>query len=388
MSKTTIAVIFGSRSAEHDVSIITAISTVIKPLELTGDFEVVPIYITKDGKWYSDNKLKDIKTYTSSSLSNLINKLKPITLQFNEGFCLIHPGLKNKITKIDIVFPATHGTYGEDGDLMGLLEMADVPYVGCDAASSVLCMDKVLARIIVGNENVIQNKYKWFYSNEFTNNKKTVLRKISKLKYPLFVKPTHLGSSIAISKVNNELQLTNAIELAVFYDDKVIVEEAVENLLEVTIPILGNDKLTIANTEEPNQGEKFFDFDTKYIREGKSKSNFSSGAKQGAQGYSHIPARINQKMQNECKDIASKVYKALGCSGIARVDLLIDKKTQNIYFNEINPMPGSLYAHNWNSIGISNIELVQNLVNLGFERYTEKQKKQTVFKTNFLKQFN
>jgi len=265
--------------------------------------------------------------------------------------------------------------------------MANVPYVGCNVAASVLCMDKVLARIVAGSESVPQNKYEWFYSYEFTANQTEVLSSLSKLKYPLFVKPTHLGSSIAITKVNNKDELINAIEVAAHYDDKVIVEEAVENLVEVTVPIIGNKELTPANTEEPNQGDEFFDFETKYIRGGKSKSKANGGAKQGAQGYSHIPARLDQKMREECVDIAKRVYRSLGCSGIARVDLLIDKKTSNIYFNEVNPLPGSLYAHNWRSVGISNIELVERLVNLGFERYTENQQKETSFKTNFLKQF-
>ncbi len=386
MSKQTIAVIFGSRSAEHDVSIITAISTIIKPLELLAKYEVVPIYIAKDGKWYSDPILKDVSLYTSEKLDKYLNKTTPIAVQFNGGFRIIQPGFKNKQIDIDIVFPATHGTFGEDGDLMGILEMANVPYVGCDVPSSALCMDKVLARIVAGSEKVPQNKYQWFYSFEFKSNQDQVLTKLKNLKYPLFVKPTHLGSSIAITKVSNKDELINAIEVAAHYDDKVIVEEAVENLVEVTVPIMGNSELTAANTEEPNQGEEFFDFETKYIRGGKSKSK-AAGGKQGAQGYSHIPARLDADMRQQCIDIAKSVYRALGCAGIARVDLLIDKKTKDIYFNEVNPLPGSLYAHNWRSIGISNIELVDRLVNLGFERYTENQKKETTFKTNFLKQF-
>ena len=387
MSKPTIAVIFGSRSAEHDVSIITALSTIIKPLELTAKYEVVPVYIAKDGKWYSDPKLKDIALYTSDKLDQFLSKTTPLAVQFDGGLTLLHPGLKNKLTKIDIVFPATHGTFGEDGDLMGILEMANVAYVGCNVAASVLCMDKVLARVVAGSENVPQNKYVWFYAHEFKDDQVTVLSKLAKLRYPLFVKPTHLGSSIAITKVKTKDELINAIEVAAHYDDKVIVEEAVANLVEVTVPIMGNNELTPANTEEPNQGEDFFDFDTKYIRGGKSKSKVNGGVKQGAQGYSHIPARLDQQMRDECIEIAKNVYRSLGCSGIARVDLLIDKKTKEIFFNEVNPLPGGLYAHNWRSIGISNIELVERLVNLGLERYTENQQKETTFKTNFLKQF-
>jgi D-alanine-D-alanine ligase len=386
MNKPTVAVIFGSRSAEHDVSIITALDSIIKPLEASGKYNVVPVYIDKLGRWFSDPKLKDISLYSSGKIENWLAGAKPIALQFNKGLSLIKPGLKNVVTEIDVVFPATHGTYGEDGTLMGLLEMADVAYVGCDAASSALAMDKVLARIVSKHEGVAQNEYEWFFTQEFKASQASVLKKLNRLKYPLFVKPTHLGSSIAISKVENETELIEAIEVAGFYDNKIIVEEAVPNLVEVTVPIMGNHELTTANTEEPEQGEGFFDFNTKYIGRGK-KTGGGGGAKQGAQGYSHIPARLDEKLLAKCFSEAKAVYRALGCSGIARVDLLIDSKAKKVYFNEVNPLPGSLYAHNWRSVGISNVELVERLVNLGLERYTEQKKKATSFKTNFLKQF-
>lgn len=385
MNKLTIAVIFGSRSAEHDVSIITALSTIIKPLELANKYNVVPVYIDKKGRWFSDGKLKDIKLYSSGEINNYIEKNKPLSVQFTGGLTLLKQGFKNKAIKVDVVFPATHGTYGEDGSLMGLLEMANVAYVGCNLPASVLAMDKVLARIVAGNANVPQNKYRWFYAEDFKIDQIKVMNNLKELNYPLFVKPTHLGSSIAITKVNNEKDLINAIEVAALYDSKVIVEEAVNNLVEVTVPIMGNHELTIANTEEPIQGTDFFDFDTKYIRGGK-KGGKTTGAK-GAQGYSHIPARLSEQMKEKCLEIAINVYKSLGCSGLARIDLLIDSKTKDIFFNEVNPLPGSLYAHNWRSVGISNIDLVERLVNLALERYTETKQKETTFSTNFLKQF-
>lgn len=385
MSKTNIAVIFGSRSAEHDISIVTALHAIIKPLELTGKYNVFPVYISKSGKWYSDEALKDIRLYTSGKIENYIESHKPVAIELNGHFKLLFRGLRNRDINIDVVFPATHGTHGEDGDLMGVLEMANVPYVGCDVASSVIAMDKVLARIVAEHEGVPQNKYEWFFSNEFEIDRNKILKKLNSLKYPLFVKPTHLGSSIAITKANNEEELINAVEVAAHYDNKVIVEEAVHNLCEVTVPVMGNNEITTANTEEPRQGEDFFDFDTKYLREGGKKT--AGGAKQGAQGYSYIPARLDQSMQEKCIEIAKQVYRALGCSGIARVDMLIDSKAKKIYFNEVNPLPGSLYVHNWRSVGISNVELVERLVNLALERHEEQNKRETIFTTNFLRQF-
>jgi D-alanine-D-alanine ligase len=384
MSKPSVAVIFGSRSSEHDVSIITALVSIIAPLELTGKYNVVPVYITKEGVWYSDPRLSDVELFSSGKIDSYLSKLKPISLSFDGGLTLIQPGLRTKQTKIDLVFPSLHGTYGEDGSIMGLFEMAGVAYVGCDKVASAICMDKVLARDVAGVAGVKMNKYEWFYGYDFEQNKDQVLKKLEKLKYPLFVKPVHLGSSIAISKVSSKSELINAIEVALYYDNKVIVEEAVSNLVEVTIPLIGNSEILAANVEEPDQGDKFFDFDTKYMRQGKSKANDSS---KGAQGYSHIPARISEDMSAKAVEIAKRVYKAIGCSGITRVDLLIDSKTKDIYFNEANPLPGSLSIHNWKTVGISNIELVEKLIAYAQERFTQNQKLNTTFATNFLKQF-
>jgi D-alanine-D-alanine ligase len=384
MSKPNIAVIFGSRSAEHDVSIITAIVSIINPLELIGKYNVIPIYISKDGGWYSSPELKNVETYTSETLEVLLKRLKPISVSFANGMSLVQAGFKSKETHIDLVFPATHGTYGEDGALMGILEMANVPYVGCGMVAGAISMDKVLARDVVSKAGVEMNQYDWFYADEFKSDPDLIVKRIEKLKYPLFVKPVHLGSSIAISRVSNRSELINAIEVAIFYDSKIIVEEAVDNLIEVTIPLIGNNEVLAANVEEPDQGEKFFDFETKYMRQGKSKSNANA---KGAQGYSHIPARISEPMREKSTNIAKQVYRSIGCSGIARVDLLINSKTNKIYFNEINPLPGSLSIHNWKTVGISNVELVEKLIAFGDQRFQEKQQLNTTFSTNFLKQF-
>ncbi len=386
MIKRTVAVFFGSRSAEHDVSIITAIAAIIKPLTLSKQYDVIPVYIAKDGKWYSDPLLADVATYSGGKIDSVLSKLSPIAVQFNDGLTLIKPSFKNKTIKVDIAFPATHGTYGEDGDLMGIFEMAGIPYVGCGVSASVLAMDKVLARIAADYAGVELNKYEWFFAHQFLADQAAVLEQLSVLEYPLFVKPTHLGSSIAITRVTNKTELVNAIEVAAHYDDKIIVEEAVQNLIEVTVPIMGNSVLTAGNTEEPVQGEGFFDFETKYMRGGK-KGGAKVDQEEGSQGYSHIPARLSDDMQERCISVAKNVYRALGCSGIARVDLLIDSKTSVIYFNEANPLPGSLYAHNWRTIGISSIELVQQLIVLADERHAERERYVTVFQTNFLSRF-
>ena len=269
---------------------------------------------------------------------------------------------------------------------MGLLDMAGVPYVGCGMPAAVLAMDKVLAKQIASAAGVPTSKFLGLVSQDLEQQAGAVIKHITgTLKYPLFVKPAHLGSSIAITKVATDTELRNALEVAARYDDKLIVEEAVPNLIEVTLPIMGNDELTPAYLEQPLLGtEDFFDFESKYMGQGGKKAG---GAKQGAQGYSTIPADIPTSLYKQAEAIGLDVYRALGCSGLARVDMLIDSKTKKIYFNEVNPLPGSLYAHNWRLKGVSNVELVTRLVELGEARHQSRQALSTVFSTNFLKQF-
>jgi D-alanine-D-alanine ligase len=392
-SMKTIAVIFGGRSAEHDVSIVTAIASIIKPLELSKKYRVEAVYIAKDGAWFWDDKLKDIKLFTSGEIDRFVSRTSPASVQFDSGMTLSKAsGLagRKQHRKIDVVFPSMHGTYGEDGTLMGLLDLASVPYVGCGMSASVLAMDKALAKILAEAHGISVAKFQFFPRDVIERDLPFVVKKCTeKLKFPLFVKPAHLGSSIGISRVTTETELRNGLEVAAKYDDKVVVEEAIQNLVEVTLPIIGNHDLTPAYLEQPLvNAEDFFDFDTKYMKQGGKKGGGKTGgAKQGAQGYSHIPAKLSESLYKKAETVGVNVYKALDCSGIARVDMLIDSKTEEVYFNEVNPLPGSLYAHNWRLKGISNVELVTRLVELGEERFRERQNLSTVFSTNFLKQF-
>ncbi len=386
----TVAVIFGGRSTEHDVSIVTALSSVIKPLELTKQFNVEAIYIAKDGAWYWDEKLKDIRLFSSGGIDNFLSKSNPVSVQFDGAMTLAKPGrITSRKTKrkVDVVFPATHGTYGEDGSLMGLLRMAHVSFVGCDMDASVLAMDKVLAKLMAEAHQIPTPKMQFATKNEYLNNPNDFVDAAEKsLRYPLFVKPAHLGSSIGISRVTNRTELENAIEVAFHYDQKVLVEEGVENLIEVTLPVMGNDELRPALLERPlTKPEDFFDFETKYMQGGK-KGGESAGTK-GAQGYSELPAKLDEVLYKKAEDTGLAVYRALGCSGTARVDMLIDNKAGTVYFNEVNPLPGDLYAHNWRAAGVSSVDLVTELIRLAEERYAENERQDTVFSTNYLKQF-
>jgi D-alanine-D-alanine ligase len=391
----TVAVIFGGRSAEHDVSIVTAIASIIKPLELTKKYRVEAVYIAKNGAWFWDDHLKDINVFTSGDIERFVARTQPASVQFDGGMTLSKAsGIagRKQHREIDIVFPAMHGTYGEDGALMGLLDMAGVPYAGCGMDASVLAMNKVLAKQVAQAYDVPVTKFVHFNSKDLEQNPAEAVKKIKKeLTYPVFIKPAHLGSSIAISRAKDDTELRNGMEVAARYDDIILVEEAVQNLIEVTLPIIGNHELTPAYLEQPQvKAEDFFDFDAKYMNQGgggKKMGGKTGGAKQGAQGYSSIPADLPDAVYNKAEALGLQTYKALGCSGMARIDMLIDSKTKEIYFNEANPLPGSLYAHNWIRKGISNVELVTRMVELAEARFQERQSLSTVFSTNFLKQF-
>jgi D-alanine-D-alanine ligase len=378
----TVAVIFGGQSVEHDVSIVTALASVVKPLELTGKYKVVATYISKDGKWYTGEKLKDITLFSSGLIDDYIAKQQPTSVLLGDGLSFVATTkLKRKTTNIDIVFPAMHGTKGEDGSLMGLLEMASVPYVGCGLSASVLAMDKVLSKLQAEAHGIPTPSFLHFSKATVDAEMDAVIQAcMTKLNFPLFVKPPHLGSSIGISRVADKSELRNAIELAVHYDNTVLIEEAVNNLVEVTLPIMGNENPVPALLESPlTKSEDFFDFDTKYLQGGKKGK--------GAFGYSELPAKLSKDLYKKAETIGLSVYKALGCSGTARVDMLIDTKTQQVYFNEVNPLPGDLYAHNWAQAGVSSVDLVDKLVNYAIERYDEATLQAKAFDTNYLKQF-
>ena len=388
----TVAVIFGGQSTEHDVSVVTAILSIIKPLRALGGYDIEPVYITKDGQWFWDKKLADIELFRTGQIAEFIRSAAPTQLLFDKGLTLVKSSKfagRKAYKTVDVVFPATHGTYGEDGSLMGLLRMANVPFVGCDMDASVLAMDKVLAKLIAEAHHIPTPRMKFFSRSDYATSGSSIIADIEKsLAYPLFVKPSHLGSSIGISRATTTAELRNAVEVALHYDTKVLVEEEVPNLVEVTLPVMGNpgDTLRPALLERPlTKADDFFDFDTKYMNGGKGGKK--GGGKSGAQGYSQLPAELPKPLYDKAEALGLDVYRALGCQGIARVDMLIDEKQSKVYFNEVNPLPGSLYSHNWRAAGVSNVQLVENLIHLAEVAFKERTASTTSFSTNYLKQF-
>lgn len=374
-----IAVIFGGKSAEHDVSIITAHTPIIDSLIASQKFDVWPIYVAKDGSWYCDKKMNDMAFFKSDGWEEEIQGWKKVEFSFDGGLTIKWPGLFGASQKMDVVFPSMHGTYGEDGSLMGLLRMAGVPFVGCDIFASAVSMDKALTKQVIAADGMPVVPYIWFTRADWAARAPEFRERMKELSWPLFVKPVHLGSSIGITKAKNEKELENAIEVALHYDEKVLVEEGVDPLIEITLPIMGNDEPRTAECEQPLNKTEFFDFQDKYL----------SGGKKGSGGvnrsYSDIPAKIGEPMTKEIKELGVRVYKTLGCTGIARVDFLVNADTKKVYVNEVNTLPGSLYHHNWKVAGVSNMELVLGLVRLAEDRFEMQKNTTYTFTSNILK---
>lgn len=375
----SIAVIFGGRSAEHDVSIITAHIPIINTLLASNEYDVWPIYISKKGIWYSEKAMNNLAFFKDPDYEHKLGT--PLSLSLNDGLTIYwHGTLRQKSQKIDLVFPSMHGTYGEDGSLMGLLRMANVPFVGCDIFGSAVAMDKVLTKQVVAAEGMPVVPYVWFTKAQWEQDADTYRRKIHNLHWPLFVKPVHLGSSIGMAKAKTPEALEQAIEVALHYDDKVLVEEAIEPLLEITLPIIGNDELRTAHCERPLNKTDFFDFQDKYLSGGKGGK--SAGVNNA---YSEIPADMGEAMTAEIKELGMRVFRALDCAGIARVDFLVNADTKQVYVNEVNTLPGSLYSHNWKKCGVSDMDLIHSLIRCAEERHAAKSKTTLTFKSDILK---
>ncbi len=392
--KIKVGVIFGGESAEHEVSIISAIQAINKMNE--EKYDIIPIYITKDRQWYTGAMLKDIDSYQDLSLIKkyatnvvLVEKNNRFILQKKKGL------FKREVAEIDIAFPIVHGTNVEDGVLQGYLQTIGIPFVGPNTYAGVVGQDKVFMKDIFEKEDLPLSKYVWFYDSEYKTDKDEVLKKIAKLKYPLIVKPATTGSSIGISYAEDEAKLCEAIDDAINYDTKILVEEVVENLKEVNISVLGNyehQKLSVI--EEVNGHNKFLTYEDKYIGGGKTKAKFGvksvpscKGSKGMLSASRKIPADLSDKLKEEVETVARKAFKALGSSGCCRIDFLIDSKKNKVYVNEINSIPGSLAFYLWEPLGKDYTELLDDMINIGIKDYKKRSSKTYTFDTNILQGF-
>ncbi|MCX6813351.1 MAG: D-alanine--D-alanine ligase [Candidatus Azambacteria bacterium] len=364
-SKTKVAVVFGGRSVEHEVSIVTAIQ-VFENIN-RDKYEVIPVYIDKAGRWFVDKRLEKLESF-----KNL--KLKDIKAP--EYFLGASPSVKALIPKfalkffakisVDIYFPVIHGTFGEDGTLQGLFEMTGVPYVGSGVTGSAVGMDKIIQKSIFKDDNLPVVKYVWFLKSEWENNKIEIIKNIEKiLGYPVFVKPANLGSSVAISKAGGLKELENAIDVASHFDRRIIIEEGKENIIEINCSVLGNDDLTVSICEQPIKTQDVLTYEDKYLKGGKTKGMASLSRL--------VPAPISEELTKKIQETAIKAFKAVDAAGISRIDFMVKPDTENFWITEINTLPGSLAFYLWEKSGFSFDKLLDKLIELGFERHKERQ---------------
>ncbi len=353
MSKLKLGVIFGGMSTEHDVSI-TSGTSVIKNLNKE-KYEIYPIYIGKDGKWYEYSK-------TVSKIDIL-----QVGEEIDEKVLISNP--IEYLQECDVIFPVLHGLYGEDGTIQGMLEILKKPYVGCKVLSSSICMDKAYAKIIFERAGINQAKYVYikkenenyiYVDNNFSEENST-LEKIAniveeKLSYPVFVKPSNSGSSVGIKKAHNKEELINSIKYAGEFDRKILIEENI-NGREVECAVLGNKDAKASCVGEILPAEDFYTFDAKY---------------KNAESRIVMPSEIPENISEEIRSMAVKAFKAADCTGLSRVDFFIENDTNRVIINEINTLPGftqiSMYPKLWEKMGVGYSDLLDKLIELALQK--------------------
>ena len=331
-------IITGGRSEEHEISIISARS-VLEVVEKT--FNVTVVVITRNGHW--------LPFETSRRILNGDGI-------FQNEECILHSTRLSG--QFDVVFPLLHGTTGEDGALQGMLELANIPYIGSGILASALCMDKAMAKLVLKSDNIPQVRYCLITAYNYVRD----FKQFADLRAPWFVKPVNLGSSIGISKASNQVELFAAIDLAFKYDRRVIIEEAVPNVRELEVAIIGNDVAEVSVVGEVTYNADFYDYTTKYT-EGLS--------------HMHIPANVPLTITRQVQDLSIKIFRLLDCSDFARMDFFYQESSGDIFFNEVNTIPGftllSMFPKLWNISGINYISLIRKLVDFAIERHKKQQ---------------
>lgn len=366
--KINVAVFFGGVSGEHEVSLVSG-NSIIQELKKNDKYNVIEIGIGKSGKWFlGDQVLETLKTGKEPETDeSVFFSLDPA----EKGLVVIkNSENKKELIKVDVIFPVLHGTNGEDGTIQGLFRLSNIPYVGCNVPSSALAMDKILSKRIFASNglNVVPDIF--FTRKDWKENQEDIIQKCEEIGYNLFIKPANTGSSVGITKAHNREELKEGIELASKYDFMVQVEKSIDNAREIEVAILGNDRPKASVAGEIAPSGEFYDYAAKY---------------EDGQSLTIVPARITDKQMKDIQEKAVKAFISLGCRGLSRVDFLMDPKTDEIYLNEINTLPGftsiSMYPKLWEASGIKYGKLLENVINLAFEEFDEKHKNSTNFQS-------
>ena len=394
--KIKVGVLFGGKTVEHEISVISAIQA-MGYLDRS-KYDVIPIYITKDNEFYVGEDVGKIESYTD--INTLIRSSQRVIMvrDDNKVNLIKYPQKmfsKGVVDYIDIAFPIVHGTNVEDGTLQGYLKMFNIPYVGCDVLSSAVGMDKYVMKTVLKDNGIPVLDCKCYTAKQYDENEEAVIDEIEKvIGYPLIVKPVNLGSSIGISKAENRTELYDSLDTAFHYATKVLVETAVQNLKEINCSVLGDyENAEASECEEPVSSGKILDFGDKYLPKNGGAKGAKSGDKCGAKSGGSkgmaslsrkIPADITAEQRDTIRELAVKAFKCLGCGGVSRIDFMMDTATGNIWLNEINTIPGSLSFYLWEPVGVKYTELLDRMISLALKRERENESITYTFDSNVL----
>lgn len=381
--KTTVAFIFGCRSVEHEVSIISAVQAMRAANR--EKYDIIPIYVSKNGEMYTSPEMFEIEPFRD--MKNLLENSEKVTLIRRGNDVVMHSlangGLFKKKKEdriINVAFPVVHGTNCEDGTLQGYLEFLGLPYVGCDILSSAVGMDKAVFKSVLKDAGLPALPCITFKAREYAEDKDAIIAKCEKeFGYPVIVKPVNLGSSVGISKAKDKNALIDAIDLAVSFADTVLVEHAVTAIREINCSVVGDpDSCEASVCEEPFMNDEILSYEDKYT------SNSKGGSKGMASLQRKIPADISEEKSQEIRELSKKIFKAMGASGVCRIDFIIDTETDKVYANEANTIPGSLSFYLWEATGIKYPELIDRLISLAFRRNRNRENLTFTIDTNIL----
>ena len=386
-TKINVGVIFGGRSVENEISVLTAIQA-MEAIN-TAKYDITPIYITKQGHWYTGEGLRQSQNY--KDMERLLEKCEQVYLRPVYGDNHLYRVRKpmfgsDVVATLDVILPALHGTNCEDGSFQGTIEMTGIPYAGCNVLASANGMDKITMKMVLAQSGIPVIDYVWFSDKEwFDREAATIERVEQQLGYPVIVKPADSGSSVGIKAVHNREELKEATENAISYSKRIIVEHLVEQLKEINCSVLGNYYECEASVcEAPIRSGEILSYEDKYLGGG-VKGGAKGGVKESRGMHStvrEIPARLPEHQTEFIRTKAVETFKALACDGVARIDFMIDEKDQQIYVNEINTIPGSLSFYLWEATGVGFDELVERLINIAFERKRDSSFKTTSYKEN------
>lgn len=375
--KLKIAVAFGGRSVEHEISVLSA-QQVMAALD-EERYEILPLYIAKDGRMFCEEELRELETF--QHIEEFIADHTSVALIRRDAHTYLIPSCRKLFARdkeVDLVFPVLHGTNGEDGTFQGYLKTIGIPYVGCSVLAGAIGQDKVIMKQVLQDSGL--SVVPWFFWTLHQPMEQSFFKKAQRLGYPLIIKPANLGSSVGIAVAHNDVELHKSMIEAFQYDHKVVIEKVIEPLREINASVLGDeDGCRCSTLEEVVKQDEILSYDNKYSGQGKSKGMLSTSRK--------LPAELSDEQAEEVRTMAMDAFRALNAAGVVRIDFLMHADSSALYVNEINTIPGSLSFYLWEKEGLSFPALLDELISLALQRVRREQKMIFSYDTNILRDY-